>query len=71
MSENQTGLIIYQTEDGKTKIDVHMENETVWLAELLNIAHKAILLFLSSFVIPRNTESAVIEKPAIFSNSPI
>ena len=32
MSENQTGLIIYQTEDGKTKIDVHMENETVWLS---------------------------------------
>jgi len=32
MSENQMGLIIYQTEDGKTKIDVHMENETVWLS---------------------------------------
>ena len=32
MSENNTELIIYQTEDGKTKIDVHMENETVWLS---------------------------------------
>ena len=31
MGENNTELIIYQTEDGKTKIDVHMENETVWL----------------------------------------
>ncbi len=31
MSENNTDLIIYQTEDGKTKIDVRMENETVWL----------------------------------------
>ena len=29
MSENNTELIIYQTEDGRTKIDVHMENETV------------------------------------------
>ena len=32
MSENSTELIIYQTEDGRTKIDVHMENETVWLS---------------------------------------
>ena len=32
MTENNTELIIYQTEDGTTKIDVHMENETVWLS---------------------------------------
>lgn len=32
MSENNTELIIYQTEDGRTKIDVHMDNETVWLS---------------------------------------
>ena len=32
MSENNNELIIYQTEDGTTKIDVHMENETVWLS---------------------------------------
>jgi hypothetical protein len=25
-------IIIYQTEDGQTKIDVRMENETVWLS---------------------------------------
>ena len=31
MSENRSDLIIYQTEDGLTKIDVRMENETVWL----------------------------------------
>ena len=34
-------IIIYQTEDGQTQIDVRMENETVWLtpaqmAELFN-----------------------------------
>lgn len=29
--ENNSEIIIYQTEDGQTKIDVRMENETVWL----------------------------------------
>jgi hypothetical protein len=27
----QSEIIIYQTEDGQTKVDVRMENETVWL----------------------------------------
>ncbi len=31
MGENKGELIIYQTEDGRTKIDVRMDNETVWL----------------------------------------
>ena len=26
-------LLIYQTENGKTKIEVHMVNETVWLTQ--------------------------------------
>lgn len=26
-------IIIYQTEDGQTRIDVRMENETVWLTQ--------------------------------------
>jgi hypothetical protein len=26
-------FIMYQTEDGLTKIDVHMEDETVWLSQ--------------------------------------
>lgn len=39
MEENK--IIIYQTEDGQTQIDVRLENETVWLtqaqmAELFN-----------------------------------
>lgn len=29
----QTEIIMYQTEDGLTKIDVRMENETVWLTQ--------------------------------------
>ena len=31
MKENQ--IVIYQTEDGQTQIDVRMENETVWLTQ--------------------------------------
>lgn len=30
--ENNSEFLIYQTEDGETKIDVRMENETVWLS---------------------------------------
>ena len=32
MIENQ--IIIYKTEDGVTKIDVRLENETVWLSQM-------------------------------------
>jgi hypothetical protein len=28
---NETNIIIYQTEDGITKIETRLENETVWL----------------------------------------
>ncbi len=28
---NNTNIIIYQTQDGKTKIETKLENETVWL----------------------------------------
>jgi len=30
--ENNSEFLIYQTEDGQTKVDVRMENETVWLS---------------------------------------
>jgi len=30
--QNETEMIMYQTEDGQTKIEVRMENETVWLS---------------------------------------
>ena len=32
MNENNQ-IIIYQTEDGQTQVDVRMENETVWLTQ--------------------------------------
>jgi hypothetical protein len=33
--KNQSQIIIYQTESGDTKIDVRLENETVWLTQKL------------------------------------
>ena len=33
MDSNKSEIILYQTVDGKTKIDVVMEDETVWLAQ--------------------------------------
>ena len=32
MNENNQ-IIIYQTEDGQTQVDVRMENDTVWLSQ--------------------------------------
>jgi len=29
---NNNKLIIYQTQDGKVKIETHFESETVWLS---------------------------------------
>ena len=31
-NNNSSNIIIYQTEDGLTKIDVKVENESVWLS---------------------------------------
>lgn len=33
--ENKSQIIIYQTEKGETKLDVRLENETVWLTQKL------------------------------------
>jgi hypothetical protein len=33
MSKNNSQIIIYQTEDGQTKLDVRLENETIWLTQ--------------------------------------
>ena len=31
MKDNDSNFLIYQSEDGLTKIDVKLENEAVWL----------------------------------------
>ena len=35
MEENNSQIIIYQTESGKTKLDVRFQDETVWLTQKL------------------------------------
>ena len=32
MTPEKSEIIIYQTDDGKTRIDVRMDNDTVWLS---------------------------------------
>ena len=53
MSENNSQFIIYQTEEGETKLDVRFENETVWLtqklmAELFSTTPENILMHLKN-----------------------
>ena len=33
MEPNKSNIIIYQTEDAQTRIEVRMEEETVWLSQ--------------------------------------
>ncbi len=35
MEENKSQIVIYQTEDGETKLDVRFQDETVWLTQKL------------------------------------
>lgn len=51
--ENNTEILIYQTEDGQTKVDVKIENETVWLnqaqmAELFQTTSQNITLHIKN-----------------------
>ena len=33
MSDNQGNIVIYQAEDGNTRIEVKMKNDTLWLSQ--------------------------------------
>lgn len=33
MEENKSQIVIYQTENGETKLDVRFQDETVWLTQ--------------------------------------
>ena len=35
LPQTQSEILIYQTEDGRTRIDVRLEDETVWLSQKL------------------------------------
>ena len=58
--DNTNGdIIIYQTDDGLTKIDVKVENETVWLsqqqmADLYDTTKQNISLHIKNFFIKRS-----------------
>ena len=51
--DNRGKIVIYQTKDGKTSIDVKLENETVWLTQ----AQMADLFQKDRTVIGRHTVS--------------
>ena len=53
MEQNQ--IVIYQTEDGQTQIDVRLENETVWLTQ----AQMAELFEKDQSVVARHLNNAI------------
>jgi hypothetical protein len=57
MESNKSEIVMYQTEDGKTRIDVRMENETVWLSQ----AQMAELFQRDRSVITRHVNNAISE----------
>ena len=65
MDKNE--IIIYQTEDGKTHIDVKMQNETIWLtqiqiAQLFDVKRPAISKHLKNIF-----ESGELEEESVVS----
>ena len=54
----QDQVVIYQTEDGQTQIDVRLENETVWLTQ----AQMAELFQKDRTVITRHINNVFKEK---------
>ena len=60
-------IILYQTADGRTSIDVKLENETVWLTQ----AQMAMLFEKDQSVIARHIKNAVSEGEIDDSNMQI
>ena len=63
MSNTSGDIIIYQTEDGLTKIDVKIENETVWLsqqqmAELFSTSRTNIIEHINNIYAEEELESS-------------
>jgi len=57
MNPEKSEIVIYQTDDGKTRIDVRMENETVWLTQ----AQMAALFQKERSVITKHINNAIAE----------
>ena len=65
MSEYRGELIIYQTEDGLTKIDVRMDNDTVWLS----LDQMAELFQRDKSTISRHIKNVFVNDKIIYFNS--
>jgi hypothetical protein len=70
---NRGKIVIYQTQDGSTNLDVRLENETVWLtqkqiAELFGTKRPAITKHLgnifNSVELEENSVSSILEHTA-------
>jgi len=57
MNPGKSEIVIYQTDDGKTRIDVRMENGTVWLTQ----AQMAELFQRERAVITKHINNAIAE----------
>ena len=55
--ELENKIVIYETEDGKTQLDVKLENETVWLTQ----GQMAELFQKDQSVIARHISNAIRE----------
>ena len=59
-NEPQSSVILYQTEDGRTRIQCRFENETLWLtqaqiAELFQLTAQNVTLHLKAIFAERET----------------
>jgi hypothetical protein len=59
----QSGIILYQTEDGRTRIECRFENETIWLtqaliAELFGVTPQNVTLHLKAIYEERELEES-------------
>jgi len=57
MTTEKSEIVMYQTDDGKTRIDVRMEDETVWLTQ----AQMAALFQRERSVITKHINNALSE----------
>ena len=70
MEFSSSEIIIYKTEDGQTKVDVHMENETVWLsqaqmAELFQTTKQNVSLHINNAIKEGEVESNAVVKDSL------
>lgn len=65
MTQNDTNIILYQADDGQTKLDVKLENETVWLTQ----DQMAVLFCKSKSTINEHIKNIYQEKELIESQT--